>query len=144
MVIQDMDEQPGCGAFIGEVHASILQALGCVGAITNGAVRDLSAIEKMGFNLFSGNVSVSHAYSHIIEFGCQVEIAGLQISPGDLLHGDQHGIVRIPFEIADEIPKVAAQLRKREKVITSYCRSNNFSVSELASVIEHSATLNQP
>lgn len=140
LVIQDMDQQPGRGAFVGEVHAAILKALGCVGAVTNGAVRDLSAIEKMGFNLFSGSTSVSHAYVHIVEFGIPVEIAGLKIRPGDLLHGDQHGIVRIPLEIADEIPNAAARLRKREKIITTFCRSNDFSVQALGEVIEQSAT----
>ena len=141
MVIQDMDAQPGRGAFIGEVHATILQVLGCVGAITNGSVRDLPAIHKMGFNLFSGSVSVSHAYSHIVEFGVPVQIAGLEIRPGDLLHGDVHGIVRIPLEIADQIPKVAAELSKQEKAITSYCRSNNFSISGLDSMIKRSSAI---
>ena len=144
MVIEDMDPQPGRGAFIGEVHASILKALGCIGVVTNGAVRDLPEVEKMGFNLFSGNVSVSHAYAHIVEFGSPVQIAGLQIRPGDLLHGDQHGIVRIPLEIADKIPAIAAQLRQRERAIISYCRSSHFSAAELPSIIEAGPNRPQP
>ena len=139
MVIQDMDDRPGRGAFVGEVHAAILKALGCVGAITNGAVRDLPDIEKNGFQLFSGTIAVSHAYAHVVEFGGPVEVAGLKIRPGDLLHGDRHGIVRIPMEIAEAIPKMAASLRKREKIITAFCRSREFSVSELSAVIDQSA-----
>jgi len=69
VVIQDVDANPGLGAFVGEVHAHILQALGCVGVVTNGAVRDLNAIEGSGFQVFAGNVSVSHAYAHVFDFG---------------------------------------------------------------------------
>src|ERR1700689_601603 len=69
MVLQDTDHSPGVGAFVGEIHASIGLALKCVGCVTNGAVRDLPAVEALGFHLFAGCVSVSHAYAHVIDFG---------------------------------------------------------------------------
>src|SRR5262249_20639746 len=65
VVIQDMDANPGTGAFPGEVQARIWHALGCMGAITNGAVHDLSGIEQMNFQVFAGGLTVSHAYAHI-------------------------------------------------------------------------------
>src|SRR5579863_7574313 len=65
MVLQDADPKPGVGAFVGEIHATIGLALNCVGCITNGSVRYLPAVEAMGFQLFAGNVSVSHSYAHI-------------------------------------------------------------------------------
>ena len=131
MVIEDVDPHPGTGAFLGEVHASILKALGCVGAVTNGAVRDLPAIRKMGFPLFSGSLSVSHAYVHVVDFGVPVTIGGLEIQPGDLLHGDEHGILRIPLTIAEEIPAAADRLRERESTITAFCRSEHFTLAGL-------------
>lgn len=139
MVIQDMDARPGSGAFVGEVHAAILKALGCVGVVTNGAVRDLPEVEKTGFQLFSGSVSASHGYAHVVDFGAPVEIAGLRIKPGDLLHGDQHGVVRVPLEIAAEIPHVAAAMRRREKIITTFCKSTDFSAEGLGRIIEETA-----
>ena len=54
MVMQDIDDPPGTGAFLGKVHANILMALGCVGAITNGAARELPGIEASGFQVFAG------------------------------------------------------------------------------------------
>jgi regulator of RNase E activity RraA len=134
LVIQDMDRHPGTGAFIGEVHAAILQALGSAGAITNGAVRDIPAVERLGFGLFSGSVAVSHSYMHVVEVGGRVEVGGLHISPGDLLHGDQHGIIQIPGEIADRVPEVALQIREREKDIVKYCHSANFSLEGLKKI----------
>ena len=81
-VIQDIDREPGLGASVGEVHARILQSLGCVGAVTNGAVRDLPSVRALEFPMFAANVSVSHAYVHMIDFGTPVEIFGLQIRTG--------------------------------------------------------------
>lgn len=131
LVIQDMDHRPGIGAYIGEVHSAILQALGAVGVITNGAVRDLPGIEALGFQAFSGSVAVSHAYIHIVEIGGSVDVGGLRIAPGDLLHGDQHGVVRIPLDVAERIPATAARIRDREQKIVDYCRSADFTVEKL-------------
>ena len=103
IVLQDADHEPGLGAFVGEIHATIGLALNCVGCVTNGAVRDLPAVEATGFQLFARHVSVSHAYAHITEFGEPVEIDGLKISSGDLLFGDLHGVLSIPLSIAAQV-----------------------------------------
>jgi 4-hydroxy-4-methyl-2-oxoglutarate aldolase len=137
IVLQDVDHQPGLGAFVGEIHAAIGLALNCVGCVTNGAVRDLPAVEARGFQLFAGSLSVSHAYSHIIEFGEPVEIGCLKISSGDLLHGDQHGVLAIPQSIAAEIPEEAAKMRKEEQELVEFCRSPQFSLAELAERIQN-------
>jgi len=76
-VMQDVDERPRFGAFLGEVHTNILKALGCAGAAPNGAVRDLPAVEALGVPLFAGGVDVSHAYAHFIDFCGEVEVGGL-------------------------------------------------------------------
>jgi len=132
MVLQDADPMPGLGAFIGEVHASIGLALNCVGCVTNGAVRDLPAVAEMGFQMFAGCVSVSHAYAHIIEFGEPVEIDGLKIAPGDLIHGDRHGVLTIPLSIAAKIPEAASQLLAEEQELIHFCRSREFSLEGLS------------
>ena len=69
VVLEDMDKTPGVGAFLGDTHAAILRALGCVGYVTDGAVRELPRVQELGLQLFAGNVAVSHAYSHIFDFG---------------------------------------------------------------------------
>lgn len=131
LVLEDMDRPPGKGAFVGDLHAAILQALGCVGYVTNGAVRELPSIGKMGLQLFAGNVAVSHAYAHIFDVGVPVTIDGMQVRTGDLLHGDQHGLITIPLEIAASIQRVALKLRKTEEQMIQYCRSRSFSVEGL-------------
>ena len=138
MVIQDADHSPGTGALVGEIHAAIGLALGCVGHVTNGAVCDLPAVEDLGFQLFAGSVAVSHSYAHIVEFGEAVEIGGLKISPGDLVHGDCHGCHTIPLSIASEIPAMAAQIKREESELIEFCRSPRFSLEELSRMLRRS------
>lgn len=140
LVLHDVDHHPGFGALVGEIHASIGRALNCVGCVTNGAARDLPSVKAMGFQIFAGNVAVSHAYSHIIEFGDPVEIGGLKVSSGDLLHGDRHGIVKVPLGIAEEIPEQAAKILQEERELVEFCRSNGFSLDELGKRIKHMST----
>ncbi len=135
VVLEDMDVPPGVGAFLGDMHASILMALGCVGFVTNGAVRELPRIQRLGLQLFAGNAAVSHAYAHIFELGRTVHVAGLEVSPGDLLHGDRHGLLTIPANIAGEIPAVAAKLRRAEDKVIRFCESKEFSLDQLRRVM---------
>ena len=135
MVFDDVGLRPGLGAFVGEVHAAILMRLGCVGAVTNGAVRDLAALEAMDFAVFAGNVAVSHCYAHLAEFGPPVVIGGLHINPGDLIFGDRHGVLSIPKEIAAEIPQAAARLAERERQIIDACHAPDFSLKKLLAVV---------
>lgn len=131
MVVQDRDHTPGAGALLGELHATIGQALHCVGYITNGSVRDLPAVHAAGFQLFAGSVAVSHKYAHISEFGKPVEIGGLRIAPGDLLHGDRHGVHSIPLKIAEQIPAMAARILREEAELKIFCRSDRFTLDGL-------------
>ncbi len=81
VVLEDLDHPAGLGAFIGEVNANILMALGCAGLVTNGAVRDLNEVHSIGFPMFAGNASVSHSYAHIFDFGGPVVVGGLEVQP---------------------------------------------------------------
>jgi 4-hydroxy-4-methyl-2-oxoglutarate aldolase len=130
-VIQDVDSNPGLGASVGEVHASILRALNCVGVVTNGSVRDVPAVAAMRFPMFACKVSVSHAYIHMVDFGEPVEICGLKIRSGDLLYGDCHGVLSIPMEIAADLPAMVEEIVREEKVTIDLCRSSDFSLEKL-------------
>jgi regulator of RNase E activity RraA len=135
VVLEDLDKPPGVGAFLGDMHAAILKALGCVGYVTDGAVRELPQVREMGLQLFAGNVAVSHAYAHIFEFGAKVNIGGLEVQTGDILHGDRHGILNIPPQIAAQIPSVAARLQHSEQRVIDFCSSNEFSVDRLVQIM---------
>jgi 4-hydroxy-4-methyl-2-oxoglutarate aldolase len=135
VVIEDVDDAPGFGAFIGEVNANILLALGCLGMVTNGSVRDLGEVGLTRFQMFAGNVSVSHAYAHVFDFGGTVNVGTLKIRPGDLIHGDRHGVQTIPLEIAEKVPAVANQIMQRRQHLIGLCRSTDFSLDKLREAI---------
>lgn len=121
---------------VGELHAVIGRALNCIGYVTNGSVRDLPGVEAAGFHLFAGSVTVSHMYAHVSEYGHPVEIGGLEIRPGDLVHGDRHGVQTIPFSIASDIPAMAAEILREERELKKFCRSSQFSLQGLDEMLK--------
>ena len=135
VVIEDVDENPGLGAFIGEVNANILLALGCLGLVTNGSVRDVDQVALTRFQMFAGSVSVSHAYAHIFDVGGTVELGGMKVRPGDLVHGDRHGVQTVPLEIADKIPAAANEILHRRQHLIGLCRAADFSIDRLREAI---------
>jgi 4-hydroxy-4-methyl-2-oxoglutarate aldolase len=135
VAVQDVDERAGLGAFLGEVHANILRALGCVAYLSNGTVRDLPAVRDAGLPVFAAGTTPSHAFVHIVGFGAPVDIAGLTIAPGDLLFGDRHGIVSVPHDAAAAVPRIAAAMTEQERHVIEYCRAPGFSVDRLRELV---------
>jgi 4-hydroxy-4-methyl-2-oxoglutarate aldolase len=131
VVVQDIDDPPGHGAFWGEVQSTIFMALRCEGCVTNGAVRDLNEARQMGFQFFASAASVSRAYVRVVATGTEVSLGGLLVHPGDLLHADQHGVLQIPTEIAHELPAAADRVVAREQRLLSWVRSPEFNSAEL-------------
>jgi regulator of RNase E activity RraA len=86
--------------------------------------------------MFAGNVSVSHAYAHVFDFGCPVEVGGLKIRPGDLLHGDRHGVQTVPLQIAEKIPAAADAILRRRQHLIGICRAADFSIEKLRAAIQ--------
>jgi 4-hydroxy-4-methyl-2-oxoglutarate aldolase len=132
VVIDDLDYPRPVGSYWGEVNASVYKALGAVGTVTNGGVRDLPEVRATGFHFFSSCVLTSHAYVHVVEVGAPVTIGGLTVHLGDLLHGDEHGVTSIPIEIARDLPKAARNLEARERKLIHYARSGEFKRETIA------------
>lgn len=139
-VLQDLDPDPGFGAFWGEVNSTIHSALGTIGGITNGSIRDLDALAP-GFQLVAGKVGPSHAYGHLVEFGNTVDIFGMEVGDNDLIHADRHGAVVIPKAVAPDIPAAIALILRREKVILDSCKAPGFTAEALRRATADSADL---
>jgi 4-hydroxy-4-methyl-2-oxoglutarate aldolase len=134
IVIQDLD-QPPIGSFWGEVNGNVHKALGAVGLITDGGVRDLDEVRELGFQFLAKEILVSHAYVHLVEIGGPVTVGGITVHPGDLLHADQHGAIQIPHEIAADVADAAQRVEDRERVIINYCKSPEFTREGLAELM---------
>jgi 4-hydroxy-4-methyl-2-oxoglutarate aldolase len=121
-VVQDLSPKPG-GAYWGEVNSSMHKALGSQGVITDGTVRDLDEVERLGdFHLFASGIQVSHGYAHLEDFNQPVKIFGMDVKPGELIHADKHGAVVIPHEIARQVAKACADVDLSEKPMLAACK----------------------
>src|SRR5258707_6014629 len=112
-VIQDLDDIVGYGAFWGEVQSNVHKALGCLGTITNGSIRDIPQIPP-GFQMLAGSIGPSHAYVHVVEFGGAGNVHGMATRTGDLVHADRPGAVVVPLDKVSAMMAAADALTKRE------------------------------
>jgi 4-hydroxy-4-methyl-2-oxoglutarate aldolase len=130
-VVQDIDNPPR-GALWGEWNSNVHKALGCVGMVTDGAARDLDGVRKLNFHFFSTCILPTHAYGAFIDYGGSVRVAGLVVNPGDLLVGDQHGVLFIPAGVPLlELAQAAQRIDELEGEIFALCQSPDFSVDAL-------------
>lgn len=136
VVIEDLDYPQPIGSYWGEVNGSIYMGLGAIGTVTNGGVRDLDEVRATGFHFFASCLLVSHAYVHLVEVATPVNVGGLTVRPGDLLHGDQHGVTSVPVEIARELPQAAERIEQMERRIIDYARSPECSAEGLRRIFE--------
>jgi regulator of RNase E activity RraA len=130
VVIQDLDEEPGFGAFWGEVNTAIHKGLGLEGCLTNGSIRDLDVIAPE-FQLLAGLVGPSHAWVRVEEVGVEVAVHGMTVRDGDLVHADRHGAVVVPLEVVDRIPAAIELLSRREATILRVARGPGFGIEKL-------------
>jgi regulator of RNase E activity RraA len=130
MVIEDKDEPAGYGAFWGEVQTNVHKALGCLGTVTNGSVRDIPAVAE-GFQMLAGSIAPSHAYVHVVEFGLAVSIHSMEVISGDLIHADRHGAVVVPVEKVDAMAATLDALMKQEARIITAARTPGVTVEAI-------------
>ena len=98
VVVQDLDKPAVHGSLWGEVTANFHRVVGCVGTITDGAVRDVDEMTNAGFKALARRLAVGHAHVWPVRWGCEVEVFGRRIAPGQLIHADKHGFLAIPPE----------------------------------------------
>jgi regulator of RNase E activity RraA len=123
VVMEDLDgEHAGYGAFWGEVQSNVHKALGCLGVVTNGSVRDIPAIPP-GFQMLAGSIGPSHAYVHVVEFGTNVNVHGMAVASGDLIHADRHGAIVVPVDRIDAMKSALDTLAAREAKIIAAARA---------------------
>ncbi len=134
VVLQDLDDRPGYGAFWGEVNTTVHMKLGAAGCVTNGSFRDLSASAK-GFQIVGGRVGPSHAHIHVVDFGGPVNIFGMQAAHDDVIHADCHGAVVVPADCVTRLPAAIDLVTRREKVILDLCASPDFTSAKLRDAV---------
>jgi regulator of RNase E activity RraA len=133
-VVQDLDPTPGTGAWWGEVHTHVHRGLGALGVVTNGSVRDLDALAG-GFQVLAGSVGPSHAFVHPVESGVPVEVAGMRVAPGDLIHADRHGAVVLPAALCARLAEAAREIAREESVLIEASVRPDFGIALLERIL---------
>ena len=130
VVLQDLDDRAGYGAFWGEVHSTVHKALGALGCVTNGSFRDCDMLAP-GFQIIGGRIGPSHAHVHLVGFSTEVNVFGMQTAHDDVVHADFHGAVVIPADCVRRLPEAIAAVSRREKVILDACTAPGFTPAKL-------------
>jgi regulator of RNase E activity RraA len=123
MIMHDLDgEHAGFGAFWGEVQSNVHKALGALGVVTDGSIRDIPMIAP-GFQMLAAAIVPSHAYVHVVDFGLDVEIAGMAVKSGEFIHADRHGAIVVPVDKIDAMQAAAEKLAATEARIIAAAKS---------------------
>lgn len=131
LVMKDVGPRPTHSCHFGDVMCNTARALGAIGLVTDGGVRDLKEVREMNFHYFAKGAVVSHGTATFLDAQVPVEIDGVWIKPGDLLHGDANGLVVIPAEIADKVYGQVMRVRESEGQMIAWINSSEFSVQAL-------------
>jgi regulator of RNase E activity RraA len=129
-IIEDIDEHAGLGAFWGEVNTTVHWGLGCHGAVTNGSMRDLDAMCPQ-FQCLAATLSPSHVNVQVVEFGTPVDVLGMAVSDGDIVHADRHGAVVFTSAESEQLPAAVNLMARREKVILDAARTPGFNAAAM-------------
>lgn len=140
VVIQDLDSGPARGAFWGEVNTTIHLGLGAQGVVTNGSIRDLQD-SAPGFQALAGQVGPSHAWVHITSHGSPVEVHGMHVRSGDIVHADVHGAVVVPADLVKALPAKIEEIARREAVIIEAARTPGFDFAALKAAMADAAEI---
>jgi regulator of RNase E activity RraA len=131
VALQEIGGHCDYAAHCGEVMATAFTRLGAVGLVTDGGVRDVPEVRALRFHYFARGTVVSHSCFKIVRVGVPIQILGLEIKPGELLHGDENGLMKIPHAALDRLEQAVDKVRSRERRLMDFMKSPEFSVEKL-------------
>lgn len=131
LVVQNVGSNRTHACFMGDVIATLAHRLGAIGIVTNGGVRDLDGVRPLGFHVFAAGLVVAHGTFNFIDAGVPVDLSGVRVKPGDLIHGDASGVTTVPLQVADKVYGECLKLREREAALRDYAHNQDFTLEGL-------------
>jgi len=131
LVFKDISPRNSHSCHCGDVMATLASKLGAIGLVTDGGVRDLEGVSALGFQYFAPGMTPAHGRFQVVDVNVPVVVSEVEVSPGDLVHGDENGVVSIPLDIADRVPEAAAEIAAKEKAIMDFAKGGDFSLEGL-------------
>lgn len=137
VVFQEFGPHPEYSAHIGEVLATMFHRFGAVGVVSDGAVRDIAELRALGFQAFAPGTVASHANYAVLRVQVPVVVCGLTVNPGDLLHGDENGLLSVPEEGREQLPRLVENVRTGEKQLLDYLKGGEVSLDGIRERLTH-------
>jgi 4-hydroxy-4-methyl-2-oxoglutarate aldolase len=137
VVFQELGAHPLYAAHCGEVMATVFSRLGAAGLVSDCGVRDIPEVRALGFHYFARGTAASHGNFRVVRVGEPVQIRGLTVRPGDLLHGDENGLIAVPAAGLDELPQAVEAVRSSERAILDFVRGPDFNIADLVRRFYH-------
>jgi len=135
IVLQEIGGFRDYAVHCGEVMATFFTRLGAVGLVSDCAVRDIPEVRRLGFHYFARGTVASHSNFRIVRAGVPVQILGMEVSPGDILHGDENGLITLPAGVEDSLPDAIEKVRARERKVMEFVRGPGFSLDGFKSAV---------
>ncbi len=137
LVYEDVGPRPGAAACIGEYSVGLMQRLGAVALVCDGSIRDVEEVRALGFQCFALGSSVSHGTMRRVRWDVPVVVDGLQVEPGELIHGDVNGVISVPREIAHKLPAEVEKIRAQEREALGLIASPEFDLDSALKRMGH-------
>ena len=131
LVFKDLSPRNSHSCHCGDVMASTAHALGAIGLVTDGGVRDLEGVRALGFQYFAPGMTAAHGRHQVVDVNVPVVVSEVEVLPGDLIHGDRNGVVKVPLEIAARVPQAAAKIAAQEQEMIDFASGGEFSLEGL-------------
>lgn len=135
IALQEIGGHADYAAHCGEVMATFFTRLGAVGLVSDCGVRDIPEVRRLGFHYFARGTVASHGNYRIARPGVPVQIHGLVVKPGDVLHGDENGLIGVPAGIDDRLPEAVETVRRRERKVMEYVRGADFALGDFKKMV---------
>jgi regulator of RNase E activity RraA len=131
VVFQEVGGFRDYAAHCGEVLATIFTTLGAVGVVSDCGVRDVPEVRSLGMHYFARGTVASHAYFRVLRTNVPVQVCGMTVCPGDLLHGDENGLITVPDLDRARVREMIEEVRCRERLLMDYVRGEDFTLDGL-------------
>ncbi len=135
IVFQEIGGFGDFAAHAGEVMSTFFTRLGAVGLLSDCGVRDLDEVRRLGFHYFARGSVASHANFRIARVGVAVQVRGMVVNPGDIIHGDENGVITVPPVELEALREAVDTVRRKEKKVMDFVRSPEFTLQGFQTLV---------
>lgn len=137
-VVETVGARPEHECVTGDGMGKTLYAAGCLGVVTNGFCRDIAGCRTVPFSVHGRGTIAHHCAIRFTAMDVAVHVGGIEVRPGDIVHADREGVIRIPESAAESVLAQAPAMRALEHEAHAYLRRRDVSAG---AKVEHVSNL---